>query len=530
MRKFLLFAAVFLSLKNGQAQCPTPTSVTATPSVICAGATTSLNAFAGTNSIFWYTVPTSGTPIGSSASAANFTVNPNSTITYYAESYSTAVSSSTFNYTGALQNYTVPVGVTSITVDVKGARGGNNSSYLGGFGGRVVGVLSVSPGQVLQLNVGGSGLTSITATALGGWNGGGNIVHHTGNGIAGTGGGASDIRITPYAIADRVVVAGGGGGGAYQTNGGHGGALIAQDGFPYPTFPNSGGKAGTQSIGGAAGVSGSFCTGWNSPGALFQGGTGDGDGAGGGGGGGGYYGGGGGCFGGGGGGSSFTSTLVSTVTHTQGAQNGDGQIIITANLPSCTSASRTAVTVSVNPNPTVAVNSGSICSGNSFTISPSGANTYTIQGGNTVVSPTVNSTYTVAGTSTAGCISQAVTSTVTVNAIPLPTVAVNSGSICSGSSFTMVPTGASTYTFQGGNAVVSPTANASYTVVGTNSAGCVSNTFATSSITVQALPSVSVTGAGTICIGQATVLTASGANTYSWNTGATTSSILVSPS
>jgi hypothetical protein len=47
---------------------------------------------------------------------------------------------------------------------------------------------------------------------------------------------------------------------------------------------------------------------------------------------------------------------------------------------------------------------------------------------------------------------------------------------------------------------------------------------------VQASPSVSVTGAGTICIGQATVLTASGANTYSWNTGATTASILVSPS
>lgn len=42
-------------------------------------------------------------------------------------------------------------------------------------------------------------------------------------------------------------------------------------------------------------------------------------------------------------------------------------------------------------------------------------------------------------------------------------------------------------------------------------------------------PSVSVTGNQTICEGESTIITASGANTYSWNTGATTASITVSP-
>lgn len=529
MKKILLLSASLIWVTQSFGQCPVPTLVSATPSVFCAGATTSLNATAIGASINWYTVPVSGVPIGSCSSATNFTVAPLNSTTYYAESFVSTFSATTFNYTGASQNYTVPTGVTSLTVDVMGARGGNNSTYLGGLGGRVQGVIAVSPGQVLEINVGGFGLTSITATALGGWNGGGNIVHHTGSGIAGTGGGASDIRFSPFAVADRVVIAGGGGGGAYQTNGGHGGGLTAQDGVPYPTFPTSGGKAGNQVSGGAAGVSASFCSGWNSPGVLFQGGTGDGDGAGGGGGGGGYYGGGGGCFGGGGGGSSFTSTITTSVIHTQGFQNGNGQVIITANLPSCISASRTAVTVSVNPTPSIAVNSGSVCLGNPFTMSPTGASSYTFQGGNAVVTPTVNSTYTVIGSSSAGCLSQVVISTVTINASPLPTIAVTSGSVCSGKSFTIVPSGANTYTFEGGNSVVTPTSSTSYTVVGTNSVGCVSNTFATSNITVSPAPVVLVSGSGTICTGQSATLSASGANTYSWNTGATTTVIVVTP-
>lgn len=117
---------------------------------------------------------------------------------------------------------------------------------------------------------------------------------------------------------------------------------------------------------------------------------------------------------------------------------------------------------------------------------------------------------------------------VTVN--PQPTITVNSGAICSGSSFTITPSGANTYTIQGGSAIVSPTANASYTVVGSGSVGCVSANTATSTVMVNANPTVNaVSSTSLICVGQTTSLTASGASTYTWNTTATTAVIAVSP-
>jgi len=66
-----------------------------------------------------------------------------------------------------------------------------------------------------------------------------------------------------------------------------------------------------------------------------------------------------------------------------------------------------------------------------------------------------------------------------------PTIAVNSGAICAGENFTINPTGANTYTIQGGNAVVSPSINTTYTVIGTSNAGCESDAFATCNLTVN---------------------------------------------
>ena len=172
----------------------------------------------------------------------------------------------------------------------------------------------------------------------------------------------------------------------------------------------------------------------------------------------------------------------------------------------------TAINLTVNPNPIITVNNGTICAGQNFSINPNGANTYTIQGGNAVVSPSINTTYTVIGTSTAGCISQAfVTSSLTVN--PNPIITVNNGTICAGQNFTINPNGANTYTIQGGNAVVSPTSNSNYTVVGTSTAGCLSQAFATSSLIVNPNPTVTV-NSGAICIGESFTISPNGANTY----------------
>ncbi|MCX7744503.1 MAG: hypothetical protein N2167_08065 [Flavobacteriales bacterium] len=51
----------------------------------------------------------------------------------------------TFNYTGNVQTYTVPPGVYCIQVDVRGAKGGGPN---GGNGARVQANLNVTPGQV----------------------------------------------------------------------------------------------------------------------------------------------------------------------------------------------------------------------------------------------------------------------------------------------------------------------------------------------------------------------------------------------
>ena len=200
-----------------------------------------------------------------------------------------------------------------------------------------------------------------------------------------------------------------------------------------------------------------------------------------------------------------------------------GYTVLGLSAEGCVSQNTATSNVTVNITPTVSVNSGSVCSGNSFTIIPSGATTYTIQGGNAVVSPLSNAGYTILGLSAEGCISQNIaTSNVTVNITP--TVSVNSGSICSGASFTIIPSGANTYTVQGGNAVVSPLSNAGYTVLGLSAEGCVSQNIATSNVTVNPTPTVSV-NSGSICAGQVFTLLPQGAVNYTYPAG----SVTVSP-
>lgn len=232
------------------------------------------------------------------------------------------VGAQTFSYTGAQQTFTVPLGVTSITVDASGAQGGSLSPTTNiNFGGQVQADLAVTPGSIIYVNVGEqpTGLT-------GGFNGGGN--GETG-GIAG--GGASDIRIGGTTLTDRMVVAGAGGGGgiwnATEVQGGLGGGLIGGNGYRGTYASAPGGDAGTQTTSGNG-----TCASLNNPicaGGLGFGGAPSGCGCQGYGGGGGWYGGGGsGNCRGGGGGSSYTDASATNVTHTQGVRTGHGEITI----------------------------------------------------------------------------------------------------------------------------------------------------------------------------------------------------------
>ncbi len=240
----------------------------------------------------------------------------------------TAQNTSVFNYTGGVQTYTVPAGVTKLWVDAVGARGGVQYYYnRPGYGGRVTCMMTVTPGQVLNIYVGGVGQGSSYPSPIccqawaGGFNGGGAGYYYGGGG-----GGATDIRIGGVTLTDRKVVAGGGGGAGYNSccsqdydRGGDGGGLTGERAFSGGSNTGTGGGGGgTQSGGGAAAILSCSAT----AGALGLGGTYTST-CYSGGGGGGYYGGGGGSYSGGGGGSSYTDAgLCTSVTHFQGVNGG----------------------------------------------------------------------------------------------------------------------------------------------------------------------------------------------------------------
>ena len=75
----------------------------------------------------------------------------------------------TFSYTGAMQTYTVPAGVTSIQIEAFGAQGGG---VFGGNGGQAIAEVPVTPGATLEVYVGGQPLVQV---GPGGFNGGGAV-------------------------------------------------------------------------------------------------------------------------------------------------------------------------------------------------------------------------------------------------------------------------------------------------------------------------------------------------------------------
>jgi len=215
------------------------------------------------------------------------------------------------NYTGDIQSFIVPAGVSQLNVKLWGAGGGGGREYpgwgtplAGGAGGYSEATISVTPGETLDVIVGQAGWTTSSAVTYT-FGGGAGPKSPVGGGV---GGGRSAIRRD----SDELITAGGGGGGSnsnlYVTDiGGNGGGLSGTGGGDLQN-----GSGGTQISGGAASQ-------YNGaePGTQFQGGRGSSE-VGGGhcssGGGGGWYGGGGGNIGLGGGGSGYISG--------QGVSNG----------------------------------------------------------------------------------------------------------------------------------------------------------------------------------------------------------------
>jgi gliding motility-associated-like protein len=167
--------------------------------------------------------------------------------------------------------------------------------------------------------------------------------------------------------------------------------------------------------------------------------------------------------------------------------------------------------------------------GSSYTWSPStGLSNANIQ--NPVASPLATTVYTLSVTDGNGC-SATDQVQVTVNVKPVATLSASESTICAGDSAQLSISGGNTYLWNTGSTASSfwakPVISTYYSVIATNTFGCKDT--ADFTLAVNPVPTVNAGSDKTICKGASATLTASGADTYIWSTGATTASILVTP-
>lgn len=180
-----------------------------------------------------------------------------------------------------------------------------------------------------------------------------------------------------------------------------------------------------------------------------------------------------------------------------------------------------------SPTVNAVANSTVICQGSPVIINASGANTYSWNTGATTFSMTntpINSTqYLVTGTSSlTGCSSTAIVN-VNVNPSPFIIAYASSPFVCLGSFATIMASGAASYAWSnstsGAVAIVSPTSNTTYTVIGTNTNNCTNS--AVVSLTVRSLPVLNIGISNSqICTDEKVDLIASGANSFLWTNNA----------
>ena len=445
---------------------------------------------------------------------------------------SVTINTQSFTFTGQITTWTVPTGVTSLTIEARGAEGGAeiiNESILPGKGAILAAQLAVTPGQSLSILVG--------SLNQGRANGGG------GSFVVGPG---SPGNPTP------LVIAGGGGGNAANDSdakhgqpgpngGGTAGGTAGQGGG---TTGNSGGGSGLLSNGGGGDAGGKAFVNGGSGGAGprgfggFGGGGGAGTGSSGGGGGGGYSGGsgGGGRSVGGGGGSFTAGTRLFVRTGATDGNAGNGLVIISYLAPPVPtiigfSASQNPVCVGVPV--TYSATIGNVSGPYSYTLTEGNGFATSGNGNSAILSSTIvlNDSEPGIKTLTLRVVSngQEATSSLTliVNPNPVATLTPSGQLNCSQKTVTLTAGGGApeaTYRFSNQTSPISTSAISvstagPYSVTVTTPGGCSATaTTIVSSNTI--VPSVSVSPASqTICQGQTALFTAGGAATYQWTGG-----------
>lgn len=176
--------------------------------------------------------------------------------------------------------------------------------------------------------------------------------------------------------------------------------------------------------------------------------------------------------------------------------------------------------------PVLTVDSATVCSGDSATLSASGGIAYHWSTGDStsIMRTTTAGTYYVTAYNSLGCPSTA-TSTVTLNAVPAITI--NTTLICTGGYPTLTASGGTSYVWSTGDTAqtLNTSAIGYYSVTATNSIGC------------SAVVGIMDTGyiaphfaldSPTICSGDTARITAMGGIHYQWSTGDTIARLLIS--
>lgn len=214
---------------------------------------------------------------------------------------------------------------------------------------------------------------------------------------------------------------------------------------------------------------------------------------------------------------------------------------VTGLASGCTNTATASVYI-LNPNNSIQVNGYSIiCQGESAYFSATGATNYTwspcVSGCNSATfapSPSVTTTYTVRGVNACGVLSA---TTVTVNVKPTYAVdpAVLSNPVCPGYSVSLIANGGSPYSYiwtpgniAGTMITVTPSVTTTYTAC-TSVPGC-SPTCAAVTVSVMPVPQMTITPSSfSVCAGTPTTISVSGASSYTWSTGDTGPSVVVTP-
>lgn len=237
----------------------------------------------------------------------------------------------------------------------------------------------------------------------------------------------------------------------------------------------------------------------------------------------------------------WMSGSASGTTYTLAPASNSLVSVVGTNTLNCSATAQGAVIVTQPAPLSIVASKTLICQGAQAVLTASGSNTYQWSGGPSTavysVSPSAaNTVYTVTGSNT----SNTCTATRTIEvAVLTPSVNYTSSlTICQGGSATLSASGANTYTWGTVNTqttgvlVVTPNTSTNYVLIAnTQSLSTICTSTYAANIVVNQNPTLTIAASKTtaICRGNSVVLTASGAQTYTWSNNATTTSISVSP-